>query len=167
MASSTTFAWSSSVASSSSIGRSGATVSWPRARRSRSTRCQYHPTSPAPWIRAYVAIGILGPVRRRTLSILQLLPAPSVIGAEQAAQVVDLAGVVEVVADDGRDDPAGRPLLAPIRHAIAVEIAIGQVLDVLPEGPMRLAEPVDRLRHRCRVGLPGALHFRRAPLFRA
>lgn len=29
-------------------GRSGARVSWPRSRSSCSTRCQYHPTSPAP-----------------------------------------------------------------------------------------------------------------------
>ena len=32
------------------------TVSCPRSRSSRSTRCQYHPTSAAPWIRAKIAI---------------------------------------------------------------------------------------------------------------
>ena len=41
---------------SSSQGRSGATTSWPRWRSTRSTRCQYQPTSPAPWINANAAI---------------------------------------------------------------------------------------------------------------
>ena len=41
---------------SSSIGRSGATVSWPMRRSSASTRCQYQPTSPAPWMNARVAM---------------------------------------------------------------------------------------------------------------
>src|SRR6266545_5955754 len=48
--------YSASPAASSSHGRSGATVSWPRSRRSASTRCQYQPTSPAPWIRTNVLI---------------------------------------------------------------------------------------------------------------
>jgi hypothetical protein len=37
-------------------GRSGpARVSWPRRRSSSSKRCQYHPTSPPPWISTKVA----------------------------------------------------------------------------------------------------------------
>src|SRR6266542_3852795 len=48
--------YSASPAASSSHGRSGTTVSWPRSRRSASTRCQYQPTSPAPWIRTNVLI---------------------------------------------------------------------------------------------------------------
>src|SRR4051812_43702527 len=53
----TVAAYSSRPAVSSSIGRSGATVACPRDRRSASTRCQYQPTSPAPWMNANVAIG--------------------------------------------------------------------------------------------------------------
>src|SRR3954454_4510761 len=55
-ASTTVEAYSASPAASSSTGRSGATVTCPRSRRSASTRCQYHPTSPAPWMNANVAI---------------------------------------------------------------------------------------------------------------
>src|SRR6266542_507091 len=54
IASTTASVYSASPAASSSHGRSGATVSWPRSRRSASTRCQYQPTSPAPWIRTNV-----------------------------------------------------------------------------------------------------------------
>ena len=55
-ASMTEVAYSVRPAWSSSIGRSGATVSWPRSHSSASTRCQYQPTSPAPWMNAKVAM---------------------------------------------------------------------------------------------------------------
>ena len=44
-----------SISVDPSTGTSGATVSWPRARSSASTRCQYQPESPAPWIKTNVA----------------------------------------------------------------------------------------------------------------
>src|SRR5918995_3240280 len=56
MASTTVSAYSGRPAASSSHGKSGATTSCPRRRNSASTKCQYHPTSPAPWISTNVAI---------------------------------------------------------------------------------------------------------------
>jgi hypothetical protein len=64
----TVSAYSASPAESSSHGRSGARVSWPRCRSSRSTRCQYHPTSPPPWISTKVATVISIPARSSSLT---------------------------------------------------------------------------------------------------
>src|SRR5579859_8050484 len=55
-AAATVSAYSGRPAESSSQGRSGATVSWPRSRSSASTRCQYQPTSPAPWMKTNAAL---------------------------------------------------------------------------------------------------------------
>src|SRR5579864_4978756 len=51
MAAMTVSAYAGSPADSSAPGRSTATVSWPRARSSGTTRCQYHAAPPAPGMR--------------------------------------------------------------------------------------------------------------------
>src|SRR5215831_10193706 len=56
MASTTTSAYSWKPAPSSSQGRSTATTSCPCASSWGVTRCQYHESDPAPWIKTNVAI---------------------------------------------------------------------------------------------------------------
>src|SRR5207247_4903733 len=70
-----------------------------------------------------------------------LLPTPAVICPEHASQVIDFAGVVEIVTDHGGDDPPRRPQLAPVRHARRVEVLVGQRSDVLHQTLMRFAKP--------------------------
>src|SRR5580700_6628972 len=59
MAATTASAYSGSPADSSAPGRSTATASWPRARSSGTTRCQYQAAPPAPGMRMKMLIEAL------------------------------------------------------------------------------------------------------------
>src|SRR5262249_34656879 len=88
-------------ADSSAAGRAITTTSCRRPRSSASTRCQYQPTSPAPWMRTYVAIAgsVVGPGPPGSMTVGQRacdqgLEAGAIVDADRA--LADAA----VAADD-------------------------------------------------------------------
>ena len=84
--------------------------------------------------------------------------------AEQAPEVVDLAGVVGVVGDHRRDDPAGRASLAPVRQAWHVQLrVVREGGDVADERAVRRLEPGDDLGAGDSAVAPGLDLRRREP----
>ena len=83
----------------------------------------------------------------------ELLEAPSIVAVEQASEMVDFAGVVGIVGDHRCDDPAGRALLAPVRQAWPVELAIvRECRNMVDEPAVGPGEPSDDLVRRAAVG---------------
>ena len=64
----------------------------------------------------------------------------------QGTEVVDLAGVVEVMLDHHRDDPARLLQFTPVRHPQAKQLGVIQRSDTLPEPRMSLSQPPKSLR---------------------
>src|SRR5919106_402762 len=128
-ASSTVCAYSESPAESSSHGRSGATTSWPRSRSAASTRCQYQPTSPAPWIKTYVAIVSLS---SRTGSPHG---SPAIWGASSAhgERLVKAEEVPRIV--PGLDIKQAVPVLPVVGSGPIIEIRVGEVREHPPGAP--------------------------------
>src|SRR5438874_1888098 len=75
-----------------------------------------------------------------------------VVALAEGADVVDLAGVVEVVLDHRVDQPAGSGVHAPWRGARAHELGIvGEGVDAGAEAAVAFAHPFDDLVRRGRA----------------
>jgi hypothetical protein len=65
----------------------------------------------------------------------------------QGAEVVDLSGVVEVMLDHHRDDPARLLQFTPVRHPRAKKLGVIQDSDTFSEPRMSLSQPPKSLRN--------------------
>ena len=65
---------------------------------------------------------------------------------EQGAEMVDFAGVVEVVGDHDPDDGAGGHAVAPVGEAVAVQLGVvGQGADGGEPAAVAVGEPGEQL----------------------
>ena len=135
-------------AESSSAGRSGASASWPRARSSATTRCQYQPPSPAPWISANVAMVPLHPLTVRAGDA----------GPPQATSVTGSTGRRSSWSSSADASDRARPLRVPdLLRLQGIGVPVAGEHEVLVPRPRRRA-PSGRLAHRARCAVRAPSH---------
>ncbi len=83
---------------------------------------------------------------------MRILDSPLIIPSEivllvQGAEVIDLAGVVEVMLDHHRDDPTRLLQFTPVRHPRANKLGVIQNSDTCSEPLLSLSQPQSRLRN--------------------
>src|SRR5450759_19517 len=83
---------------------------------------------------------------------------PLIVALGRCANVIDLAGMVEVVLDHRRDQPARLTRRAQVGHARLRQLIVVQSRHALAEDRVAFSQPVDRL------GFRGHIHNARAKI---
>jgi hypothetical protein len=75
-----------------------------------------------------------------------LLVGPAIRSLEQGAQVIDLPGMIEIMADHDADDGLRGQALSPVRESLAIQFGIlGKRADRGKPAVMSLRQPGEKL----------------------